>query len=324
MSKKLIAVAAASALALSALVGLPANASAFAVTPTGQTAGTGATAATALTVNVPTSDVLRHGASAASSTIKFAVTATTATGAVTATATGSVRLVTQEQLDDTDSDSKTGATSLSVAAAGNLADIYAYNTSVENGTVTISNGGNSVVYNVKGIAGKAYKMTVAADSSASKGIAFKVAATVVDMFGNPVTNLEYTDFTPTGFGAFTSPAVTGVSKSKGVYNMTINVAESGAGLLTLAIASGKLADEEKASFGSRADKVTVSVNSADPATQITALTAQVTDLTGKVAALTAQLDASRPVATSVTKKKYNTLARKWNAANPSNKVALKK
>jgi hypothetical protein len=311
MSKKLIAVASAAALALSALVGLPANASAFAVTPTGQTAGTGATAATAFTVNVPTSDVMRYSATASqTSTIKFAVTATTATGAVTATATGSVRLLTQEQLDDTaNTDSKTGTTSVSVAAAGFAASIYAYNTSVENGTVTISNGGNTVVYNVKGIAGKAYKMTITSDSTASKGIDFKLAATVVDMFGNPVTGLVEDNFQESGFGAFASPTLTLVSGSKGVYNLKLQPGASGAGLLTVKLASGVLAAEEELSFGKLADSVTVSVNSADPAAQIAALTAQ-------VAALQASLQAT------VTKKKYNKLARKWNRANPSNKVKL--
>jgi hypothetical protein len=60
-----------------------------------------------------------------------------------------------------------------------------------------------------------------------------------------------------------------------------------------------------------------SVNAADLAAQVTALTAQVT-------ALTAQLAVSRLIENSVTQKKYNTLVRKWNAAFPSNKVALKK
>jgi hypothetical protein len=47
-------------------------------------------------------------------------------------------------------------------------------------------------------------------------------------------------------------------------------------------------------------------------------------LNDRIAVLTTQLAASRPIATSVTKKRYNTLARKWNAANPGAKVALKK
>jgi hypothetical protein len=306
MSKKLIAVASAAALALSALVSIPANAAAFAVDVIGETAGTtGATSATALTISVPTDDVFRS-----TNTLEFAVTATTATGAVTATATGSVRLLTAEQYADADSTTKTGTNSVSVAAAGGLVSIYAYNTSVENGTVTISNGGNTVVYNVKGIAGKAYKMTVKADSSASKGIDFKLSATVVDMFGNPVTTLVIGDFAETGFGAFASPTLSQVSASKGVYNLKLTPAESGAGLLTITLGAGVLADEVTA-FGDLADSVTLSVNSVDPATQIASLTAQ-------VAALQASLQAS------VTKAKYNKLAKRWNRANPSNKVKLAK
>jgi hypothetical protein len=312
MSKKLIAVAAAAALALSALVTVPASAAAFAVNVIGETAGTtGATATTALTMSVPTDDVFR-----ATNTLEFAVTATTATGAVSATATGSVRLLTAEQFADADSDTKTGTATASVAAAGGLVSIYAYNTSVENGTVTISNGGNTVVYNVKGIAGKAYKMTVKADSSASKGIDFKLSATVVDMFGNPVTTLVIADFVETGFGAFALPALSLVSASKGVYNLKLQPAESGAGLLTITLPEEKLADEVTA-FGDLVDSVTLSVNSSDPATQITSLTAQVVALSAQLEALTIIKDRK------VSKLKYNRLARKWNAAFPSNKVWVK-
>ena len=70
-------------------------------------------------------------------------------------------------------------------------------------------------------------------------------------------------------------------------------------------------------FGDLVSTGTIAVNSSDPATTFTGLTAQVT-------ALTAQLAVSRLIENSVTQKKYNTLVRKWNAAFPSNKVALKK
>ena len=70
-------------------------------------------------------------------------------------------------------------------------------------------------------------------------------------------------------------------------------------------------------FGGPVLTATLSVNSADPAVQINALQAQVT-------ALSAQLLVSRLIADSVTQLKYNRLARKWNAAFPSQRVALKK
>ncbi len=65
-------------------------------------------------------------------------------------------------------------------------------------------------------------------------------------------------------------------------------------------------------------------STASLAEQVTALQAQVTTLTAKVAAMQAILDVSRLDENSVTQKKYNTLARKWNAAFPSQAVALKK
>jgi hypothetical protein len=77
-------------------------------------------------------------------------------------------------------------------------------------------------------------------------------------------------------------------------------------------------------FGTPVRSYFTIITTASQAAQLATLTTQVTELQAKVTALTDQLAASRPVADSVTKKKYNTLARKWNAANPGAKVALKK
>jgi hypothetical protein len=63
----------------------------------------------------------------------------------------------------------------------------------------------------------------------------------------------------------------------------------------------------------KADKFTTVINNTTQA----AVDAQ-------VAALTAQLAASRPKAKSVTKKRFNTLARAWNRAFPSQAVKLKR
>jgi hypothetical protein len=54
------------------------------------------------------------------------------------------------------------------------------------------------------------------------------------------------------------------------------------------------------------------------------LAAQVLTLTAQVAAQAAILAVSRLDENSVTQKKYNTLVRKWNAAFPSQRIALKK
>jgi hypothetical protein len=138
---------------------------------------------------------------------------------------------------------------------------------------------------------------------------------VTDAFGNKLTAGATVVLTATG------ASVTG--GANGTYNSATSKKrwENWVTGTTQASVSMQLAltatDLTGAGFP-KANKVAFSTTSAG------SLADQVKALTTQVAALTAQLAASRPVATSVTKKKYNTLARKWNAANPSNKVALKK
>jgi hypothetical protein len=72
-----------------------------------------------------------------------------------------------------------------------------------------------------------------------------------------------------------------------------------------------------------ADASVTSLHVVNGAASATA-TAQVATLTAQVAALSAILAVSRLDENSVTQKKYNKLARKWNAAFPSQAVALKK
>ena len=329
MSKKLIAVAAAAALALTGLVGVaPANATAFAVTINGESGGTGSDATTnALTIAVPTQDTIRWSAGAViHSAIQIDVTATTSTGAVTVTSTGGIKLLTQAQLDDTaTTNSKSGTQSVQVAAVSNNAKVYAFTTSTTAGTITVSNAGNTSTYFLRGTTADGYFVTASAPASATKGVAFKYTVTVKDMFNNPVSGIVAADFAVSGLGAFdsgladTDLSFTEIASNKGTYNVTVPAAEvtaSGAGLITM-LMDANIYTEVEASFGLTSLSVTISVNSVDPSVQIAALTAQ-------VAALQAQMADMRTKARSVTKKKYNTLARKWYRANPTDRVALKK
>jgi hypothetical protein len=312
MSKKLIAVASATALALAAIAG-PALASApangtFRVDISGNIAGTGANATTAaLTVSVPTSDIVRTNRAA----INFKVYTTTETGTITASSTGGVKLLSTTQAATAKSTS--GAQSLTVTAAGYVGDVYAFTTSTSAGTVTITNGGNTVTYFVAGVSEKGYKIAVSGSGSASVGVEYEVTVKVTDMFGNPVSGLE-TDLTFTGFGAFAStPSVeTAVEETAvdGTYTAGLAVADTGAGLLTATLA-GSAADAAVAAFGKRVLTGTLSVNSSDPAVAIANLQKQVVAL-------------QEIVDRKVSKKRYNTLARKWNKAFPTQKVALKK
>jgi hypothetical protein len=310
MSKKLLAVVSAAALALTAFVAVPAMAvdGAYSVAVTTSISGTGADSTTnAILVNVPTGDVLRASATTADTTaLTVTVATTTSTGAVSVSSTGGVKLVTTTQLADVLSTSATGTQTLSLPAAGYSLVFHAYSTSTTGGTLTVSNGGNSTTLYVKGVSANGYKMTVSGPAFASTGVIYSFTAVVKDMFGNPTTGLLAANFVATGLGAFVaSPTVTSSESSAtpGTYTVSIagaNTANTGAGLLSVVLTTKIYAEVE--AFGDRVSTGTISVNSADPSVTIAALTAQ-------VAAITAD---------------YNALATRWNKKVDSKRKVFKK
>jgi hypothetical protein len=306
MSKKLIAVASAAALALSALVASPAAAAPFSVgSLVGANSGDGATATAPAKINVPSTDVFRFASDGASTTgtvVRFPVTATGSGVAITATATGSVKLLTATQFAASTSTVKTGTATLSLTSDGSSsAEFYAYNTSTTTGTVTITEGAASTVRYIQGVtqAANAYTMNFKAPTASSPGADIEFSGTVVDMFGN---NVEGVDFVAVGLGgnltgstSVDSPDYDAVSK---VYSFEIaNRDTAGNAAWSISLADSTKADEKKASFGSRVSNQFFTVNAAD-------LSAVVTALQSQVAALTAD---------------YNALATKWNK-----RLALKK
>ncbi len=324
MSKKLIAVASATALALAALVGAPASAATFAVQVTENVGGTGS-AADPYTINVPTQNVVRGqtaaesaGGISASSAIKIEVTSSLATNTTSATATGAVKLVTTADEEADNKPATTGATTFS--AVGATVTFYATNTSTTTGTVTISEGGNIRVIHIKGVSTGGYNLKVTGSASAAQGGSYKMVATVTDMFGNPTTGLNADSFNTSGSGSVATAiaeTVAATSTTSGVYNITApvgSIVSAGPGLITLTLVKPMT---EVTAFGDLTDSATLVVNSADPAAALETAQAQ-------VAALTAQLANSRSKATSVTKKRFNTLARAWNRAFPSQAVKLKR
>jgi len=294
MSKKLIAVASAAALALTAFVAVPSMAADgdYSVAVTTKIAGTGADATTnAITVNVPTGDVIRASATTTDTTaLTITVATTTATGAITASSTGGIKLLTATQLADTaNTTSKTGAQTLSMAAAAYAGVFYATTTSTTGGTITISNGGNTTTLNVKGVSAKGYKMVLSGPTLASKGVIYSFTAVVTDMFGNPTTGLLAANFVSTGLGAFAATPTETVTESttKGTYTIKLAAADAaatGSGLLSVVLTT-LVYTEVEASFGSLVDTATLSVNSADPTVSIAALQAQLASLTADYNAL---------------------------------------
>jgi hypothetical protein len=346
MSKKIIAVAAAAALALTGLVVMPTVASAVgpfavsvAVSDTLSRAGAaadGSTGSLELTILVPSQDVLRLDAAAlpADSTsgtlLRFKVTTPAGGAAVTATAAlGGAKLVTQAQVTAGDLTTASGAASISVTSdtSGDVT-FYAYTTSTADSTITVASGSNSKVLFMKGVSGKlnSYKLNFTASPLATAA-AGKVTftGTITDMFGNLMTSVVDTDIVTTGLGGNLSTITEGAfaqSSTTGVITFTaVNRDTAGSAAISIAMHTTLTAvagaPVKVAAYGDPVGTQFFAVSAVDLSASVTALTAQ-------VAALTAQLAVSRLIENSVTQKKYNTLARKWNKANPGAKVALKK
>jgi hypothetical protein len=259
------------------------------------------------------------------------VTTPAAGAAVTATAAlGGAKLVTQAQVTAASLTTASGTASISVTSDTN-GDVtfYAYTTSTDDSTITVASGSNSKVLYMKGVSGKlnSYKLNFTASPLATAA-AGKVTftGTVTDMFGNLMTGVDKDDIVTDGIGGNLAAAISegdfAQSSTTGVITFTaVNRDTAGAAAIsikmftTLTAVAG--APAKVAAYGDPVGTQFFAVSAVDLSASVTALTAQ-------VAALTAQLAVSRLIEDSVTQKKYNTLARKWNKANPGAKVALKK
>jgi hypothetical protein len=330
MSKKLIAVAAAAALALTGLVGIaPANANAAAITYTDNTGTStaGTTAATAFKVHVPQTNALVSASGSTGTALTIAVTNLVVGDKVTVSVTGPAKVT--EALHAASSlvnVTTLGAASVTkTVASGNSASLYVYTTSTTVvSTITISieetDGTTKSTTNaVRYIEGEsnstsnsdtnAYKVAnLTAPSNLASGVEGEVSFNVHDAFGNVLegpANIAgaLTASTGTTNGIATWDAVRELHVAK-VTSTTNNPF-----VLTVDV-NGTEDAPTNLGLGASATTSALIVNN--------------TTVNSQVAALTAQIATMRPKATSVTKKKYNTLARKWNAAFPSQKVKLKK
>ena len=360
MSKKLIAVASASALALSALVAAPAAAADFSVVVTGTTVATstGLVATTPVLNASPVNNKLinENRASTTNTAVRFVITAAAPDVAITVTSTNGVKLTTTLFEADGATSLKPGVGTASLGGTSNSSSVYtfyAYSTSTATGTVVMSSGGNTKTYYLKSLAGDAYNIeSVTWPTSILTAAVTPMYVKLTDVFGNAITGgstgnesnlvvdaaatgtaisfvaadvMQNGDLTLTAVGA-TGEEYATATTSTGSDGDWIWVAakaawaaqiEGGATAGAVALRLDLAAQDRSVGLASQKRTAFTSINSSDAVSTVALLNAQ-------VAALTAQLAASRSKATSVTKKRYNTLARKWNRANPSAKVALKK
>jgi hypothetical protein len=327
MSKKLLAVASAAALALSALVAAPvAAAGPFNVVDTKVSTGSiadrdGSTGDLEHTINVPSQDVLRFDAGTTSSTtgtvLRYVVVTPLGGAAVSVTAAGGgAKLLTKAQFDKlSEQTTASGAQTLSLTSdsSGDL-QFYAYTTSTADSTITVSSAGASKLLYLKGVSAKtnSYKLNFTA-SPANTAVGGKVTftGTITDAFGNLMKLVTASDLTITGIGGdlasvtpvdFTQSATTSVitfdavnRNSAGAAAMNIVMAN------TLAPTAGT--PTKITAFGTPVGTQFFTVNAIDLSAQVTALTAEVAKL----------------------KADFNALAEKFNkkVKKAKNKVALK-
>jgi len=299
MSKKLIAVASAAALALSALVAAPATATAQSFAMTNAIGGTtsGLVAATPATITVPAANVITTGAS---SQTAVTITPTGAEGDVfTATATGAIKLVSAGITGSKDLNVTTLGTQSfrAVLTAGSLPVVHAYTTSTTAGTIvatlTRANGATATTtFHLKGIAGPAYNITPVSGvpSTLAKAATSVVSFKLTDVFGNEVENSSTTatllsrstaTASTAAMGDVTWDATAKVHKS----TMTSGTNDPFIASITLADSDGELTTAQGgdvAGFPDGKKSLLAVVNFAGAGDQ--------------VAALTAQLAASRPKA----------------------------
>ena len=331
MSKKLIAVAAAAALALTGLVAAPANATTITgvkiITSETVAVGGAATASHTGTTSVSAStfaasrtwDFFENTGTTTRTVVRFDVTTSAAT-TVTVSSTLGVK-VSATIVDSAGAALKVtdGSQSISITTTSTdlVATFYALNTSTTAGKVNIATPGSLNSYNVKGVAGVAYNLVdVKFPETVTSGLSETDGATVsfqvTDAYGNKLETANLTEVTTSALGATISAETYSTVRKQyeaKVFGTAANNVAMTVNLTAIDLSANGFAAPVKYAFSN---------------VSASALADQVKVLTAQVAALTAQLAASRPIASSVTKKKYNTLARKWNAANPGARVALKK
>jgi hypothetical protein len=317
MSKKLIAVASAAALALSALVGVAPAASAgvgpFAVVADGDSAAAsvaGTLSTTPSKINVPSANVLRYNSAEVHTTgtlIRYDITTPGATDITTVTSTGSVKLITATQLAAATAPVVAdGTTSASVTSVGGDGHIYALTTSTGTGTVVFSSGGSSATRHLAGQSNFAYKLELTAPSIAALGGEFTISGKIKDAFGNdltaPLETASAGDFTMTGIvGATHVAADFSYTAATKVYEFVFTAPTTATGTAIQIKLAPEHTSTKVTAFGTPVSAQFFTVSAVDLSAQVTALTAQ-------VAALTAD---------------YNALAAKWNARVASKKAPKK-
>ena len=338
MSKKLIAVASASALALSALVGIaPANAAFSDPTIMDAASTTGLSSTVPLQTGINTlNTIVNLGAAdgaangATNTAARFAYTGLTNGKVISLRGTGGVKFLersTAEALTGEVINASSGVSSLDLPITVTTAVFYVHNTSTTAESFTVSYDGNTTVYWIKASEGAPYNVSATFPTTIGASATGDVLVTLTDHRGNVIKGAS------DGIG-FVADTV--ASDSKTLLTVVIGagsvVGNSNGSSFTWSVARnawiGKISGG--AAGGSLAATVTLgatdlsSAGYAEPVTTAFASlsSASLATLTAQVAALQATIAGMRTKADSVTKERWNNLVKRHRALG--GKAKLKK
>jgi hypothetical protein len=316
MSKKLIAIAAAAALALTGLVATPASAASFTVDIDASTNVTGhASSDNAVAAgddnNTGTLDYLSSG-STTRNVIRFVVT--TAASATVTVNTDTGKLTESLLAADETTKLKNGAGTVTLSKAVTGASTYTFyaytNSTSVPAKVTIATPTTTRTYWIKATAGAAYNLasvvfptSVLSGESNSNTNKNVVSFSVTDQFGNAVTSGATA--TLSGVGASFSGAATYDSTRKKWEANVYGTSQKNVSM-QLDLTATDLSDY---GFAAPVKYAFASVSAGSLADQVTSLTAQVKTLQASVTALTTD---------------YNALATKYNKLVKKSKRVAKK
>jgi hypothetical protein len=303
MSKKLIAVAAASALALSALVGIaPATALPFAPGATGNSiAVSGLSTTGSGTVSRPfVASVPAAGTAVAADLMKFVISSDVKSRAFSVTTTSGIKLLDAPGDATNKYTAASGSASLSPSTnASGSAEFYAFPTSTTKGVITVTLDGDITQIYVEGTAGAAYDITSVTLPSLEVSGKDIIVATVTDAFGNAVTSGTLTT-TLVGTGSPTAVNVVYSTTTKRWQGEQTAGAVAGQLAVQLVINGLTATTDQKAAFG-EPNSTYFGIINVSAAGDVKALRAEIASL----------------------KADYNKLAARWNKLVASKKAPKK-
>ena len=307
MSKKLIAVASAAALALTALVAVPAVAMPFGegaqtgnsitISDSGSRASGAGTISDPILIKVP-----EEGTVVSVTTLRFDVSSDVKSRAFTVTSTSGIKLLDAVADATNKYTAASGSASLSLTTnATGKAEFIAFPTSTTKGVITVTLDGDITQIYMTGTVGAPWDLKSVVYPTVEEKTAAVVTAVVTDAFGNEIqASGPLLKVTPVGAGVATLAVTMNYSATTKRFEGTIPAGTT-TGQLALGLELNVASNDDKVAAFGKADNTAFGVVTVGAAGDVKALRAE-------IAALKAD---------------YNKLAARWNKLVASKKAPKK-